>query len=113
MVSKLIRQQHSALCTLAREKPKSRKLLLKKAKRPIIDALSECALNLLRGSIKLTEKQRKKLKRFKNYLRELADKRISLKKKKLITQRGGFISALLSAILPVIGSLIGKAISRK
>ena len=113
MVSKLIRQHHSALCTLASEKPKTRKILLEKAKRPVIDALSECALNLLKGSIKLSEKQKKKLKRFKNYLRELANKRVSLKKKKLITQRGGFIPALLSAILPVIGSLIGKAISKK
>ena len=113
MVSKLIRQQHSALRTLACEKPKARKLLLAKAKRPVIDALSECALNILKGSVKLTETQKKKLKRFKSYLRELSNKRVSLKKKKLIAQRGGFIPALLSAIIPVIGSLIGKAISKK
>ena len=113
MVSKLMRQQHSALCTLAREKPKARNLLLLKAKRPIIDALSECALNVLKGSVKLSDKQKTKLRRFRHYLRELAKKRVSLKKKKEISQRGGFIPALLGAILPVIGSLIGKAISRK
>ena len=113
MVSKLMRQQHSALRTLAREKPKTRKLLLAKAKRPVIDALSECALNVLKGSVKLSDKQKSKLKRFKHYLRELSKKRVSLKKKKAISQLGGFIPALLGAILPVIGSLIGKAISRK
>jgi hypothetical protein len=55
---------------------------------------------------------RKKLKRHSLRLRKLANKRTSVAaKRKILSQRGGFLPLLLAA-LPAVGSIIGGVISR-
>ena len=73
-----------------------------------MQCLCECALNILHGNVPLTTAQKQKLRCHKNTLRTLGSKKISLtkKKKKLVNQKGGFISALAGPVLGILGELI-------
>jgi hypothetical protein len=69
--------------------------------------VSECALNVLRGNVKLSDYKKRKLRKFKRQLRAVTDKRLPIaSKKKLIIQRGCFLVPLLTAVLPSLATLI-------
>jgi len=89
-------------------KSKFKKDLLRQCPNSVIKTVCECALNLLRGNIPLTEKDKKQLKPFKRSLRKLSNKKVPLyKKRRLLVQRGeGFLGFLLPAAISVISSLI-------
>ena len=79
--------------------------LLRQANPGLIRCLCECALNLLKGNIPLTPKQKTFLKRHKTGLRYLTQRNRSLKhKKQRLTQRGG--GAFLPVLLKVVLSLL-------
>lgn len=64
--------------------------ILKKADKKLITCLCECALNILRGNVPLSDQQQRTLKRYRRTLRTLIDKKVSLgQKKKALNQRGG------------------------
>jgi len=106
---KRIKSNYHALQVLKTAHPKLRKAILANSKSELVKTLSECSLNLLRGNVKLTPCQKKKLRKHRVHLRKLADKRVSISsKKKAIVQRGGFLLPLLGAVLPTIASLIFK-----
>ena len=101
---------------LARSKnSKRRKLLAQWADKNDLLAVAECIGNLLRGNVKLTPQQLKKLRRHRNSLRILAKKTGTLTEKRhAIGQRGGFLPFILPTILktlagPLIGTLLGAA----
>jgi hypothetical protein len=62
--------------------------------------------NILRGNAPLTKLQKEKLKRNKAGLRALTKKFISLKQKKAILQKCGFLGSLLAPIASVIAPLL-------
>jgi len=103
-----VRSNYHVLQVLKTAHPKLRKAILANSKSEFVKTLSECSLNLLRGNVKLTPCQKKKLRKHRVHLRKLADKRVSLTSKKAIVQRGGFLLPLLGAVLPSIASLIFK-----
>jgi len=104
---KRIKSNYHALQVLKTADPKLRKAILANCKRGLLKTLCECSLNLLRGNVKLTPCQNRKLRKHRVHLRKLADRRVSLSaKKKSIVQRGGFLLPLLGAVLPTIASLI-------
>ena len=79
-----------------------------------IKAISECILNVLNGHIKLKSEQKKKLKRHKDTLRHLASRSNSTHRKRaLLHQRGGFLSALLPLALSAVGSIIPGLLGTK
>ena len=83
--------------------------ILKGADPKLIQAICECALNVVKGNIPLTPHQKRKLTPHKKVLRHLADKRKTLQsKKKILVQKGGFLPLLLSAIVPTIANLLLK-----
>lgn len=87
--------------------PPLRKDLLKKFPKSIINCISECCLNTLKGNVPLNTKQKKTLSRHKHTLRLLADKKISVNKKRnVLIQKGGFLNILLPAALSVLTALI-------
>ena len=47
------------------------------------------------------------IKKYKSALRKLVERKTSVKKKKDILQTGGFLSALLTPLLGVLGGLLG------
>lgn len=98
------------LYVLKNAKPQARRVLLVSAGDDLIKAIVECAINTLNGNHKLSKEEKSKLSKYKNRSRALIDPKVSFKsKRKLLTQKGGFIVPLLTSILSgVIGTLINN-----
>ena len=103
-MSKRMKGSLPFLQILAKANPKLRKILIKKVPESVITAICECCLNTLKGVIRLTPRQKRRLAPYKTQLRALANRKVSRKcKKTYLMQRGG---ALLPFVLPVaLGSL--------
>jgi hypothetical protein len=96
---------------LATAKPKMVKAIINCADKDLVHCLCECAFNVLKGNVPLTNAQKVKLKRYKQHLRALVHKKRANKKK--ILQTGGFLPALLAPIAAsVIGPVLGSLLSR-
>lgn len=106
-----VRKHLPLLQTLQNSKPKIRKQILKKADTSLINTLLECIQNVLSGNVPLDKNQKKKLKRYKTILRNLAQSKICIKKKKnIIVQSGGaFLPALL---VPIVSAAISHFLSK-
>ena len=86
--------------------PKLRKMLVGHAPEHVLMAICECALNVLKGVIPLTQRQKRQLTRYKTHLRGLANKKVSKKqKKRYLTQKGG---GLLTTVLPPVINALGS-----
>ena len=108
-MSERLKQQGDALRFLSKCNQRQRKAVVKYADNGLIDSLCECALNLLKGHVKLSPKEKKSLKSHKRRLRALTDKKVSRRKKRVIlTQSGGFIGALLIPVLKTLVNLLVK-----
>ena len=104
----------SELEKIAKEKNiKKRKELIQQAKNCVIDAISEIALNCLKGNIPLQNCDFKKLKKYQNILRNISTVKPVLKRRHLIQQTGGFLQLLIPAALSLVTSIVGDIIRRK
>ena len=81
MTTSHLKNQAVALCMLCKAKPKMCKAVIEAADKDLIHCLCECALNILRGNVPLTTTQLKQLKRYKQHLRQLTEKKLGLKQK--------------------------------
>ena len=82
---------------------------VKRCNRKFIDCVSECAKNVLKGNVMLTNAQMSTLRPRRQDLRALSvKKKTSLTKKRKIIQKGGFLSALLAPALSVLAGLLLK-----
>jgi len=88
-------------------KPKLRKTIL--GDKGLISCLCECSKNILKGNVSLSPAQKRNLRRHKKSLRELTLKKISKKKKIKILQKGGFLGALITPILSLLGGMLGSS----
>src|SRR5882757_4500908 len=86
---------------------KIRSKLISQSKACIIDAISEIAKNCLKGNIPLKSCDFKKLSTYKNLLRAISKKSSIQKRRKLISQKGGFLSLLIPPALSLIASIVG------
>jgi len=99
------------LNVLAKAKPKQRQAIISTASKDLLLCICEVVDNILRGAVKLTVKQKQQLKRYKKVLRTVADRKIPLKQKqKLISQKGGFLSAAIIPVLSIAAALLGEAV---
>ena len=95
-----------ALCNC---KPSARKAILKQADGELINCICECVDNILKGNIKISKAQKKKLGRHSTSLVQLRNRKTGLKKKReLLIQKGGFLPALLAPIISVAGGLLSN-----
>ena len=86
--------------------PKLRKMIIGHAPDHVLMAICECALNVLKGVIPLTARQKRQLSRCRTHLRGLANKKVSKKqKKRYLTQKGG---GLLTTVLPPVINTLGN-----
>ena len=86
-----------------------RKRLLKNADKDLVQCICDCAYNCINSNVPITSAQYKRLARHKQTLRKLSKKGESWKKKKkVISQSGGFILPLLA---PIFASIIGNLIA--
>ena len=108
-MSKRLNNNASYLRVLAKGTHKQRQGVIQGANKELITCLCECALNVLNGNISLKPADKRRLKKYKQNLRSLADRKLSTqKKKKTLNQKGGFLGALLTPILSALGGLLFK-----
>ena len=102
-----IKSNYHRLQTLKDERPKLRTTIIANSDKELLNIISECALKVLRGNVKLSDCKKRKLRKFKRQLRTIIDKRVPLaRKKKLIVQHGEVIVPLLTAVLPALATII-------
>ena len=82
-MSAVVRRALPLLKVLADARPKLKKAIIKHAPTELVTAISEIVLNLIKGVIKLTASQKKRLSRYKKDLLTLAKKRKVKKGKSL------------------------------
>ena len=103
----LIQKHGRILVAMANSSPKLRKKLISDSPPSVINAVSECCKNVLKGNVMLTSGQKQKLAPKCQHLRLLASKSIPIKKKKIIlNQKGGALLGLL--LKPILGAALGQ-----
>ena len=99
----LVKKHGAMVLAIAKSPTPLRKKLIRDVPDQVIQCISECCSNVLKGNVKLTSAQMQRLRSKRQQLRTLADKSVTIpKKKKVLNQTGGF--------LPFIVPLLGKAI---
>lgn len=79
--------------------------IIKGANPDLIACISDVCHNTLQGKVKLSDKAKKRLSRYKKSIRKIASKSATLKTKKRLLQTGhGLLSSIL---IPLLGSVIG------
>jgi len=73
-------------------------------------ALCECAANIIYENVPIADWRKEKLSHHKRLLRDLANPKLPISKKREAIQSGGFISLLPSLIAPVL-SLLGSVLN--
>ena len=92
---------------LKRMSPGEQRKFVKSCNKDFICCMCECVKNVLKGKVPLKTSQLKSLTRRKQSLRSLVLKKTPIGTKKKILQKGGFIGALLTPILSLLGGLLG------
>lgn len=87
---------------------KTKDKLIKKADKKLITAISECVLNTLNGNIKVSNKDKKKLAKYKYTLRKLLSNKAVKHKKEILIQKGGFLQFLLPSAIEFLTLLLSK-----
>ena len=110
MSSNRINKYLPILWKLAKAKTiKKRKQLLNLCDKYIYDIICDICYNVKLGKINIPPTQIKKLLKHKKHIRELADGKISIKKKRnIINQKGGFLPGLLVPALSILSSIAAK-----
>lgn len=87
---------------------RKRKAFLQAFETNLLRAIREICYNLLHGNISLTEEEKKKIAKYKQVLRLLADSKTrKLKFRKVVTQTGrGFLPAVIPLIVAAISNMI-------
>lgn len=105
-MSKRLQKNARALQGLSKASKNIQNSIVGSAPRDLIDTICECAHNVLKGNVSLTSDQYKKLKRYRTQLRELSSRRTSLKRKRSLLQKGGFLGAILARVAPILANLL-------
>jgi hypothetical protein len=86
-----------------------RKKLIKNASGESLRLISECALNYCNHNLKANPTQTRILNRHKKSLLKLASKKTGWRsRKKVLSQNGGFLPALLSLGLPILSTILNN-----
>ena len=106
-MSAVVKRALPLLKVLVDASPKLKKAIIKHAPTELVTAISEIVLNMIKGVIKLTARQKKRLSRYKKELLALAKKKVSLgKKRKILVQKGG--GGVVSILVPLALSLLSS-----
>jgi len=106
-MSTQIRKYYPVLKKMVRMGNATRTRAIKQCNRELIDCISECAKNVIKGNVPLNKRQFTSLQRKKKDIRALASKRTSVKKKRVIaSQKGGFLTSLLVPAVAALGSIL-------
>ena len=103
-----LRQHLPFLCACFKSNEKQQKDMITHANIGQMEAIGEVALNVLKGNIIAPTSSFKRLKPHKSKLLYLTRKKLSLKKKEVLNQKGGFLPALAALVAPLAVDLLGK-----
>lgn len=110
-MSARLRKHAVTLKALSKANPGLVKTILRGADKQLIYCLCECASNILKGNVPLNKAHKSKLQRHKTGLRHLAKKSTSIKRRKRILQKGGFLGALLAPLASILAPIVSKVFS--
>ncbi len=110
MTTKNIQEHFELLKQLA--DPKIRNHVIKNADTNLMTAICDVVYNVLHGRINISEKDRKKLLKYKKSMRFLCKKSTLEHKKKYLKQKGGFLQFLIPAVVSGIASIISAYVSK-
>lgn len=107
-MSRRVRKNYHHLKVLSTSKPHQVKALLKVADDDLIQSVCECVFNVLKSTVPITPRLKKKLYNFKKPLTSLVDTQIPLpQKRKVLVQKGGnFLTLLLPPVLSVLEHIL-------
>lgn len=108
-----LKKDRALLEALIHATPKERKALLKVCDTSRIRSVCECAYNVLRGNVPLSDKRKRQLSKHKTTLRKIVKRGEgwSVKRKYLVQQGGGFIIPLL--LSTVLQAVMSKVLSNE
>jgi hypothetical protein len=92
--------------------PKIKNHVIKNADPELMTALCDVVYNVLHGRINISDKDRKKLLKYKKSMRFLCKKSTLDHKKKYLKQKGGFLQFLIPAVVSGIASIISSFVSK-
>lgn len=105
----LSNRQKRLLQALHKAKTARRKVIIRDANKELIMTLVECVVNIIKGNVKLTSAQLKKLRPHEQMLKRFIKKSTSTKSKREIisedlslNQGGGFLGAILGPIAKLL-----------
>ena len=101
-VSSHMKKNAGILKILSRSKGKVLKDIIRASDTSLVKAVCECAANVLKGYVHISSPQKKRLKQFVKELRAITNAKVSLKKRRHIIQKGGFLPALLTPLAAII-----------
>ena len=102
-----IKDNREFLNFLCKANKKIRKILIKNASREQIYTICEIILNILKGNFQVPKEQLEYLNKKKKQLRAIIQ-RSTLKKKKHIIQKGGFLEILIPSIVSGLASIVSN-----
>ena len=109
-----IKRHAPMLRELTRVHPRLYKAVISNCCSDLIKCIGDCAYNIDRGNVKLSKREFKKLRRYKNAFGIIRRKSVKpgRKRKALIQQRRGFFTALLGPIIGALSSIFGGTPSK-
>ena len=109
-MSRRVKRNCDVLRVLAKCNPSMLKAIIKTADNDLLEAITECLLNICKDTIKLSPKTYKKLTPYSDHIEIVADKRNPIaKRRKVILQKGdGFLPFLLAPVLEQLASFLTK-----
>lgn len=87
-------------------KKEQKKILKNKSDKKIIEVIKDIILNLLKGHIQLTEKEKKELKKYKYTLRKIINTKPVCRSREIIVQKGGFLPVLIPSAITLITTIL-------
>jgi len=108
LMRRLVKKYLPVLKRITKLIEKAKRDHVRKCDREFLESISECANYVLQGNVVLTNRQKTKLRRSRNDLRALSIKKTSLRKKRRILQKGGFLGTLWPPVLTILSELFLK-----
>ena len=99
MMTPLYKKYEIFLRYITRVKPDTRKEFIRASSNEVIKAIVEIAFNILKGTISLTELDRRQLSVYKPVIKHLISKQLTLDEKRSILQEN---TKLLKKILDIV-----------
>ena len=100
MTVERLRRNIPHLKNLQKASVPKRKQIITAATSELINTLCDCCLNAVKGNLKISKLQKKKLSRHTSTIRALSKKRQSVSnRRQLLLQKGGFLPILIRPVL--------------